>query len=198
MGVNEPRLWESGCFGVEEAVIFEMLPEIMISSGSVATSVLNVFEKAGWTVKHRFDYNPILISRLGFGDRRYCKSDDDPPVRLPEPTLALLRGSTGIICEVDYRYTKGAFSAVSLIRETKRKKAYLRKYFGPRVPTRLLFGLAMPDLDLHVQRALKHLLEVDFLLVAGKTMQLSCIKRPARDAFGTFSAIPPHNAPAKK
>ena len=64
----------------------------MISSGYVATSVLRVFEKAGWSVKHRFDYNPVLISRLGFGDRRYLKSDDDPPVRLPEPTLALMQG----------------------------------------------------------------------------------------------------------
>jgi hypothetical protein len=166
----------------------------MISSGLVATSVLNVFEKAGWSVKHRFDYNPVLINRLGFGDRRYLKSDDDPPVRLPEPTLALMRGNTGIFCEVDFRYSKGAFSAISLIRQTKNKKTYLKKFFGSRTPTRLLFGLAMPDLDLHVQRALQHLPEVDFLLVAGRKMQLYCIKQPEPDTFGTFSTIPPHES----
>lgn len=166
----------------------------MISSGFVATSVIGVFERMGWSVKHRFDYNPVLVNRLGFGDRRYFKSDDSPPVRLPEPNLALMRGSTGIICEVDFKYSKASFSAVSLIKQTKKKKAYLQKVFGQRSPSRLIFGLAMPDLDLHVQRALKHLEEVDFLLIAGKNMRLHSLKSPKRDAFGTFSTIPPHES----
>ncbi len=170
----------------------------MISSGLVATGVINAFEQAGWSVKHRFDYNPVLINRLGFGDRRYFKSDADPPMRLPEPTLALMRGSTGIICEVDFKYSKGAFSALSLIKQTKKKSAYLKKFFGQRVPSRVLYGLAMPYLELHVERALDHLPEVDFLLVVDRKKQPYCIKFPERDAFGIFSSIPPHESQNKK
>lgn len=170
----------------------------MISSGFVATSVISVFEEAGWSVKHRFDYNPVLVNRLGFGDRRFLKNDDSPPVRLPEPSLALMRGSTGVICEVDFKYCKASFAALSLIKQTKRKASYLKKVFGQRKPIRLIFGMAMPDLDLHVQRALNHLAELDFLLVTGKDMRLHSLKQPSRDAFGTFSRIPLREAQRQK
>lgn len=164
----------------------------MILSGFVATSVIEAFEKAGWKVRHRFDYNPWLVNRLGLGDRRYLKGDDDPRIRLPEPNLALMQGSTGIICEVDFKYSKASFGALSLVRQTKKKKSYLRSAFGSRAPTRLLYGLAMPDLDLHVQRSLSHLPEVDFLLVAGGKRNVYCLKRPECDVFGTFASIPLH------
>jgi hypothetical protein len=170
----------------------------MISSGTVATAVISIFEKQGWSVQHRFDYNPALIDRLGFGDRRYVKSDDAAPVRLPEPTLALLRGSTGIICEIDYRYTKAAFSALAVVRQVKKKRSYLERFFGGRVPTRLLCGLAMPDLGHHVQKAVTHLPEVDFLLVAGPKLQLACVKYPTPDAFKTFAKIRPRDAAGAK
>ena len=163
----------------------------MISSGRVATAVINVFEAAGWVVQHRFDSNPAFIACFGYGDRRYFKSDDAPPTRIPEPTLALRKGSTGVVCEVDYRYTKASFAALALIRQTKHKRVYLQKVFGGSIPSRILFGLALPDLENHIQKAIVHLPEVDFLLAAGPKLTLTCIKPPQRDVFATFSSIPP-------
>jgi hypothetical protein len=167
-----------------------MLTAIMISSGRVATSVINVFEAAGWAVQHRFDSNPAFIARFGYGDRRHFKSDDAPPTRIPEPTLTLRKGSTGVVCEVDYRYTKGSFAALAVIKQTKHKRKYLEKVFGGSIPSRILFGLALPDLENHIQKAIAHLSEVDFLLAAGQKLTLSCIKPPQKDAWATFASIP--------
>lgn len=150
----------------------------MITSTYVLKSIISSFEKEGWIVHHRYDYNPALIRKLGFGDRRFVKSDDIKPVFLPEPNLTMMKGSLGVICEIDYKYSKKSFVSIVLIKETMRKTTYLKKYFSGKVPKQIFYGAAMPNLDLHVERGRTHLSEIDFFVAVGSGSQVFKIKTP--------------------
>jgi hypothetical protein len=163
----------------------------MITSSYVATTILNALEPEGWVLHHRFDYNPMLVNRLGAGDRRFVKSDDVPPVILLEPNLTLTKGSTALIIEVDFKYSKKAFESIALLKNTPKKTAYLKRFFGGKAPRKIFYGLAMPHLDLHVDRGLAHLDNLDFFLSAGKEKNLYCIKPCDTKLPAPFPNLPP-------
>jgi hypothetical protein len=163
----------------------------MITSSYVATSILNALEPAGWILHHRFDYNPMLVNRLGAGDRRFVKSDDTPAVVLLEPNLTLTKGSVALIIEVDYKYTKKAFDSIILTKNTPNKKAYLRRFFSGKAPKKLFCGIAMPHLDLHVDRGCAHLNDVDFFISAGKQQVIYSIKSCSPELPAPFTKFLP-------
>lgn len=138
----------------------------------------------------------MLVKRLETGDRRFVKSDDAPPIILLEPNLTLTKGTYALIIEVDFKFSKKAFETIALLRSTKKKNAYLKRFFGGKTPRKIFYGLAMPHLDLHVDRGCEHLDEVDFFLTAGKQQALYCIKSCATklpEPFPNFPPRPPRN-----
>jgi hypothetical protein len=161
----------------------------VITSTYVLKSIISSFEKEGWIVHHRYDYNPALIRKLGFGDRRFVKSDDIQPVFLPEPNLTMMKGGVGVVCEIDYKYSKKSFVSIVLIKETKSKTTYLKKYFSGKVPKQILYGAAMPNLDLHVERGRAHLSEIDFFVSVGSGSQVFKIKSPRGYVGKPFSSL---------
>ena len=155
----------------------------MITSSHVLAGVLKAFEPFGWKVHHRYDHNPALINKLGYGDRRFGKSDDEKPVYIPEPNLTLSKNGKGIILEVDFKYSKKSFSTIETIRKIKEKRTYLKRYFGGAIPKKILYGIAIPNLSLHVARGTEHLKTLDFFLCASKSGEVFKIKAPNSPDF---------------
>jgi len=161
----------------------------MITSTYVLKAIISSFEKEGWIIHHRYDYNPSMIRKLGFGDRRFVKSDDIKPVFLPEPNLTMMKGGVGVVCEIDYKYSKKSFVSIVLIRETARKTTYLKKYFSGKVPKQIFYGVAMPNLNLHLERGRAHLSEIDFFVAVGSSHEVFRIKIPRGYVAKPFSML---------
>jgi hypothetical protein len=155
----------------------------VITSSHVLAGVLKAFEPFGWKVHHRYDHNPALINKLGYGDRRFGKSDDEKPVYIPEPNLTLSKNGKGLIVEVDFKYSKKSFLTIETIRKTKKKSSYLKRYFGGAIPKKILYGIAIPNLTLHVTRGREHLKSLDFFLCASKSGEVYKIKAPTNADF---------------
>lgn len=155
----------------------------MITSSHVLAGILKAFEPFGWKVHHRYDHNPALINKLGYGDRRFGKSDDENPVYIPEPNLTLSKKGKGLVVEVDFKYSKKSFSTIETIRNIKGKQSYLERYFGGRIPKKILYGIAIPNLSLHVARGTEHLKNIDFFLCASKAGEVFKIKAPTNPDF---------------
>jgi len=155
----------------------------VITSSHVLAGVLKAFESFGWKVHHRYDHNPALINKLGYGDRRFGKSDDEKPVYIPEPNLTLSKNGKGLIVEVDFKYSKKSFLTIETIRKTKKKSSYLKRYFGGAIPKKILYGIAIPNLALHVARGTEHLKNLDFFLCASKSGEVYKIKAPTNADF---------------
>jgi hypothetical protein len=159
------------------------ITNLVITSSHVLSGIVKAFEPLGWKVHHRYDHNPALISKLGYGDRRFGKSDDEKPIYIPEPNLTLSKNGKGIVVEIDFKYSKKSFTTIEAIREIKNKDAYLKRFFGGRVPNRILYGIAIPNLSLHVARGVGHLKNLDFFLCAAKGGEVFKIKAPINPAF---------------
>lgn len=155
----------------------------VITSSHVLSGIVNAFEPLGWKVHHRYDHNPALISRLGYGDRRFGKSDDEKPIYIPEPNLTLSKNDKGLLVEIDFKYSKKSFTTIEAIRKINKKDSYLERFFGGRVPQKILYGIAIPNLSLHVTRGVEHLKNLDFFLCTSKGGQVFKIKAPTNPAF---------------
>jgi len=155
----------------------------VITSSHVLAGILKAFEPFGWKVHHRYDHNPALINKLGYGDRRFGKSDDEKPIYIPEPNLTLSKNGKGLVVEVDFKYSKKSFSTIETIRKIKGKRSYLERYFGGRIPKKILYGIAIPNLSLHVARGTEHLKNLDFFLCASKSGEVFKIKAPTNPGF---------------
>jgi len=155
----------------------------VITSSHVLSAIVKAFEPHGWKVHHRYDHNPALISKLGYGDRRFGKSDDDKPTYIPEPNLTISKKGEGLLVEIDFKYSKKSFTTIEAIRKIKKKDAYLERFFGGRIPKKILYGIAIPNLSLHVTRGLEHLRNLDFFLCAAKGGEVFKIKAPTNPAF---------------
>ena len=161
----------------------------MITSSHVLAGVLKAFEPFGWKVHHRYDHNPALINKLGYGDRRFGKSDDEKPVYIPEPNLTLSKNNKGLIVEVDFKYSKKSFTTIETIRKIKNKSSYLKRYFGGTIPKKILYGIAIPNLALHVARGSEHLKKLDFFLCANKSGEVYKIKATNDPEFSPLSVF---------
>jgi len=155
----------------------------MITSSHVLAGILKAFESFGWKIHHRYDHNPALINKLGYGDRRFGKSDDEKPIYIPEPNLTLSKNGKGLVVEVDFKYSKKSFSIIESIRKIKAKQSYLERYFGGRIPKKILYGIAIPNLSLHVARGTLHLKNLDFFLCVSKSGEVFKMKAPTNSAF---------------
>jgi len=165
------------------------LSNLVITSSHVLSAIVKLFESHGWKVHHRYDHNPALISKLGYGDRRFGKSDDDKPIYIPEPNLTLSKHGKGLLLEIDYKFSKKSFINIATIRKIKKKNTYLERFFGGRIPKRILYGIAIPNLSLHVARGVEHIKNLDFYLCATKGGQVFKIKAPTNPAFAPLGKL---------
>jgi len=162
---------------------------LVITSSHVLSAIVKLFESHGWKVHHRYDHNPALISKLGYGDRRFGKSDDDKPIYIPEPNLTLSKHGKGLLLEIDYKFSKKSFINIATIRKIKKKNTYLERFFGGRIPKRILYGIAIPNLSLHVARGVEHIKNLDFYLCATKGGEVFKIKAPTNPAFAPLGKL---------
>jgi len=159
------------------------ISNLVTTSSHVLSAIVKLFESHGWKIHHRFDHNPALISKLGYGDRRFGKSDDVNPIYIPEPNLTLSKNGKGLLLEIDYKFSKKSFMNIATIRKIKKKNTYLKRFFGGRIPKRILYGIAIPNLSLHVARGVEHIKNLDFFLCATKSGEVFKIKAPTNPAF---------------
>jgi hypothetical protein len=125
-----------------------------------------------------------MIESFGIGDRSNTRSGQSDTVFLPEPHLCLAKKSLGIVFELDYKYSKTAIFNILKIKSTHDKELYLKKYFQARIPEKLLYGFALPNTAVHVERAKKHCEELDFIACVSRRCELLFLKSPGLDALG--------------
>ena len=158
----------------------------MISTASIVKTLSLNFKREGWSVAHFYIYRPSMIESFGVGDRLNTKSNKDGVVFLPEPHLCLTCREIGVLFEIDYKYSKTAICNILKIKNTEDKDLYLKKYFRGMIPKRLLYGFALPNTPVHVERAKRHCDELDFIACVSRKYELSFLKSTALKGLGNF------------